>query len=189
MKFKLEIELGNDASPPTGVPSVPCQEAPPWPIDHALLGVNDMSRPNWHRYFLDIAKAVSTRATCNRAHVGAVIVKDKTILSTGYNGSPSGCPHCDDDGHMMRTIGDKQSCVATVHAEANAIAQAAKKGIATEMSTIYCTHNPCFECTKLLINAGIREIIYENYYESRLTKEASELAHRAGVGLIHYVDG
>lgn len=138
-----------------------------------------MSRPNWHRYFLDIAKTVATRATCDRAQVGAVIVRGKTILATGYNGSPAGCPHCDEGGHMLRRIGDKESCVATVHAEVNAIAQAAKSGTAIDGAVIYCTHIPCFECTKVIINAGIKGVCYLNYYNGRMMEEAKIMANGA----------
>lgn len=113
-------------------------------------------RDNWDVYFAKQARMVATRATCDRAHVGCVIVKDNHILSTGYNGSISGRPHCDDEGHMML----HNHCVRTVHAEQNAVAQAAKFGIRLFGSTAYITHSPCFQCFKILINAGIRSICY-----------------------------
>jgi dCMP deaminase len=138
-----------------------------------------MTRPSWHRYFLNIAETVASRSTCNRANVGAVIVKNRTILATGYNGTPRGCPHCDEEGHMLRKVGEKDSCIATVHAEVNAIAQAARTGVAIEKSQIYCTHNPCFECTKVIINSGISRIVYDKFYDSRFVEEAKLLASQA----------
>jgi len=117
-------------------------------------------RKSWDSYFIDIARQVATRATCDRAHVGAVIVKDNQIISTGYNGSPSGFPHCDDIGHVMRN----GHCVATVHAEMNAIIQSAKYGKEIDGATIYVTHYPCFECSKALVTAGIKRVVYASEY-------------------------
>ena len=108
-------------------------------------------RVSWDEYFMNIARVVATRATCDRKHVGAVLVRDKTILSTGYNGSIRGLPHCTEAGHMM----EDGHCVATVHAEANAIIQAAKNGVAIEGATIYTTASPCWPCFKLIANAGL----------------------------------
>lgn len=127
-----------------------------------------MSRPSWNVYFMDIAKLVATRATCSRKHVGAVIVgEDRSILSTGYNGSMRFTPHCDDVGHLM----EDGHCVRTVHAEANAIAQAARHGVTIAGSTIYTTASPCFQCFKLIVNAGICGIIYgELYRDSGVAK-------------------
>lgn len=115
-------------------------------------------RKSWDLYFLDIARVIATRSTCDRAHVGAVIVRDRVILSTGYNGSARGEAHCDDEGHLM----ENNHCVRTVHAEANAICQAAKNGVAVGGSTIYCTHEPCERCRKFIANAGIEKIITPN---------------------------
>jgi dCMP deaminase len=117
-------------------------------------------RTDWHQYFLDIAKTVATRATCDRKHVGAVIVRDRTIIATGYNGSIRGLPHCSDVGHMM----EDNHCVATVHAEMNAIVQAAKNGTAIEGADIYITASPCWLCFKLIANAGIRAVYYGEDY-------------------------
>jgi dCMP deaminase len=117
-------------------------------------------RSSWDQYFMDIARQVATRATCDRKHVGAVLVRDRTILSTGYNGSIRGLPHCDDEGHMM----ENGHCVATVHAEANAIIQAAKNGVSIDQSTIYTTASPCWPCFKLIANAGCSRIVFAEFY-------------------------
>lgn len=110
---------------------------------------------------MGIATQVATRATCNRKHVGAVLVSpDRQMLSTGYNGSIRGMPHCDDIGHLM----EDGHCVRTVHAEVNAIVQAAKKGVAVEGATIYITCNPCWNCFKSITNAGISQIVYGEFY-------------------------
>jgi dCMP deaminase len=117
-------------------------------------------RDDWHTYFMNIARQVGTRSTCDRKHVGAVIVRDKTILSTGYNGSIRGSDHCDEVGHMM----ENGHCIATIHAEANAILQAAKNGVAINEADIYISASPCWNCFKLIANAGIRRIFYGEFY-------------------------
>lgn len=117
-------------------------------------------RSSWAQYFMDIATAVATRATCDRLHVGAVIVKGRAILSTGYNGSIRGLGHCDDLGHLM----EDNHCVRTVHAEANAIAHAARNGTSVLGATLYVTAKPCFSCFKLIVNAGIVEVVYGSAY-------------------------
>ena len=122
---------------------------------------DDRNRPSWNEYFLNIAHEVAKRSTCERAQVGAVIVLDKRILTTGYNGSPRGLPHCTEVGCLM----DNGHCVRTLHAEQNAIIQAALHGVITEGSTIYVTHQPCFICAKTIINAGITEIVYDKEYQ------------------------
>ncbi|NLH50248.1 MAG: dCMP deaminase family protein [Myxococcales bacterium] len=119
-----------------------------------------MSRASWHEYFMQIAQDVSTRATCDRLKVGAVIVKDNRILTTGYNGSLPGTPHCDEVGHLLKD----GHCVRTIHAEANAVLQAARFGIRLEGSTCYCTFKPCLSCLKLLLGAGVAKIIYREVY-------------------------
>ncbi len=118
------------------------------------------SRASWDEYFMNIARVVATRATCDRKHVGAVLVRDKTILSTGYNGSIRGLPHCSEVGHMM----EDGHCVATVHAEANAIIQAAKNGVAIAGATIYTTASPCWPCFKLVANSGCVRIVFGEFY-------------------------
>lgn len=126
-------------------------------------------RSNWEEYFMGIAKVVATRSTCDRANVGAVIVKDKTIVGTGYNGSIHGTLHCDDVGHLMH----EGHCVRTIHAEINAILHTDRKDLIG--STCYVTHRPCPECTKHLNQAGVKEVIYlKDYRESSLMKVFSE---------------
>ena len=132
------------------------------------------ARVDWHTYFMNIAKQVATRGTCDRKYVGAVIVRDKMLLSTGYNGSIRGQPHCSETGHQM----ENDHCVRTIHAEANAVLQAARNGVRIDGSNIYITASPCYNCFKLLINAGIREVFYgELYRDERIT----ELAASCGI--------
>ncbi|MFN7971895.1 MAG: dCMP deaminase family protein [Acidobacteriota bacterium] len=118
------------------------------------------ARVDWHVYFMNIARQAATRSTCDRKHVGAVIVRDRTILSTGYNGSIRRMPHCDEVGHDM----ENGHCVGTVHAEANAIIQAAKNGVAIDGAEIYTTASPCWSCFKLIANSGIKAIYYGEFY-------------------------
>jgi dCMP deaminase len=134
-------------------------------------------RVGWHTYFMNIARQAGTRSTCDRKHVGAVIVRDKTILSTGYNGSIRGMPHCDDVGHLMQA----GHCVATVHAEANAIIQAAKNGVRIEGAEIYTTASPCWDCFKLVANAGIRTVYYGEFYRE---ERSIQVARQLGIDLI-----
>ena len=136
-------------------------------------------RKDWDLYFMDIAKEVSSRATCLRKHVGAVIVADKTILSTGYNGSVRGQPHCDDEG--VGCLMEDGHCVRTVHAEANAIIQAAKNGVRIDGATLYTSASPCWPCFKLIANSGVKKIVYgELYRDERIT----EFAKAAGIELV-----
>ena len=133
------------------------------------------SRVTWNEYFMAIAEQVASRSTCDRKHVGAVIVRDKTILSTGYNGSLRGAPHCDDAGHDI----ENGHCVRTVHAEANAVAQAAKNGVAIDGSEIYVTASPCLTCFKLVANCGIRTVYYKEFYrDDRITEYARQSSIR-----------
>jgi dCMP deaminase len=134
-------------------------------------------RVGWHTYFMNIARQAATRSTCDRKHVGAVIVRDKTILSTGYNGSLRGMPHCDDVGHLM----EAGHCVGTVHAEANAIIQAAKNGVRIEGAELYTTASPCWNCFKLIANAGIRTIYFGEFYRDT---RSIEVARTLGIDLI-----
>jgi dCMP deaminase len=129
-------------------------------------------RVGWDDYFMNIGREVATRATCDRKHVGCVIVRDKTILSTGYNGSIRGLPHCSEAGHMM----EGGHCVATIHAEANALIQAAKNGVRIEGATFYTTASPCWSCFKLIANAGVKRICYGEFYrDERIFETAREL--------------
>jgi dCMP deaminase len=117
-------------------------------------------RPDWDSYFLKIAYAVSERSTCDRAFVGCVLVLEKRILTTGFNGSPAGQAHCDDAGHLMV----EGHCVRTIHAETNAIIQAALHGVSTRGAICYVTHFPCINCSKVLINSGITRLVYCESY-------------------------
>ncbi len=140
------------------------------------------ARTDWHTYFMEISSVVATRATCDRRKVGAVIVRDRIILSTGYNGSIRGMPHCDEIGHMM----ENDHCVATIHAEANAILQAARNGVRIEDSEIYTTASPCWSCFKMIANAGIRRIYYGAFYrDDRIFRVAEQL----GIQLIDLSEG
>jgi dCMP deaminase len=127
-------------------------------------------RPSWDQYFMLITRQVADRSTCNRAKVGAVIVRDKNILATGYNGSPAGLPHCTEVGCLIyesRTPSGEieENCFRTIHAEINAIAQAAKNGSSIRDADIYITHTPCIHCFKVLINTGIKRVLYEKPYK------------------------
>ena len=135
-------------------------------------------RVDWHEYFMAIAEQVATRSTCDRKHVGAVIVRDKVILSTGYNGSIRGASHCDEVGHDM----DNGHCVRTVHAEANSVAQAARNGVNINNSEIYVTASPCLNCFKLIANAGINVVYYKEFYRDERIKIYAE---EAGVTLVY----
>lgn len=135
-------------------------------------------RPSWDDYFLQIAFTVAQRSTCDRAHVGCALVRDRRILTTGYNGAPAGLPHCDDVGHLLVD----GHCVRTLHAEQNALIQAALHGVGTEGATAYVTHQPCLTCAKMLINAGIRRVVYAGHYPDVLSRSfldaaAIELTH------------
>ena len=128
---------------------------------------------------MGIAFQVARRSTCDRARVGAIIVKDRRILTTGYNGSPAGLPHCDDVGHLM--VGGH--CVRTLHAEQNAIIQAALHGVSVNGGTIYVTHQPCLTCAKMIINAGIRRVVYAGDYPDQ---NAVDFFREAGVALQYH---
>lgn len=133
-------------------------------------------RQSWDAYFMAIAQTVATRATCDRAHVGAIIVLNKTIVSTGYNGAVRSMPHCNDVGHLMQD----GHCVRSVHAEANAIVQAAKNGANIDGATIYTTHSTCWNCFKLIANSGIKRIVYSiDYSEAR-----AEIATDLGIEMV-----
>ena len=129
-------------------------------------------RVSWDEYFMNIARVVSTRATCDRKHVGAVLVRDKTILSTGYNGSIRGLPHCSEEGHLM----EDGHCVRTIHAEANAVIQAARNGVRIDGATIYVTASPCWGCFKMIANAGCTRIVFGEFYrDDRIFRFATQL--------------
>ena len=140
-------------------------------------------RPSWDEYFMRIAHEVATRSTCPRLAVGAVIVRDKRILTTGYNGSPSGMPHCDDVGCLIRIVDGRESCQRTLHAEQNAIIQAAYHGVSITGASIYCTHQPCLMCVKMIMNAGVEEVHYAGGYPDPL---AMELAAEGGLAMVRF---
>jgi dCMP deaminase len=133
-------------------------------------------RPPWDEYFMGITFEVAKRSTCDRARVGAIIVRDKRILTTGYNGSPRGLAHCDEVGHLMVN----GHCARTLHAEQNAIIQAALHGVSTAGSTMYVTHQPCLNCAKMIINAGIRRVVYAGVYPD---EESQAFLAQAGIAL------
>lgn len=134
-----------------------------------------MERPSWDEYFMEIAHVVKKRSTCIRRQVGAIIVRDKQILSTGYNGAPKGLAHCLDIGCKRQKLGiksgERHELCRAIHAEQNAIVQAAHNGISIKDSTIYCTTMPCVLCAKMIINAGIKRIVFEGEYPDELSME------------------
>jgi dCMP deaminase len=134
-----------------------------------------MPRPSWDQYFIDITHLVATRSTCMRRHVGALLVKNRNILATGYNGTPSGIRHCEETGCLRERLkvpsGERHELCRGLHAEQNAIIQAARHGINIDGSTLYCTTMPCIICTKMLINAGISRIVFEGGYSDELAQE------------------
>jgi dCMP deaminase len=141
-----------------------------------------MSRPGWDEYFMEITRLVAKRSTCLRRQVGAVLVKDKNILATGYNGAPSGVAHCLDVGCLREKLnipsGERHELCRGLHAEQNAIIQAAKHGTNIDDSILYCTTMPCIICSKMVINAGIRRIVYQEGYCDQL---AGEMIRESGV--------
>ncbi len=148
-------------------------------------------RPSWDDYFIEVAHAISKRATCDRGRSGCVIARDNQLLVTGYVGSPVGLPHCDDVGHQMKKVVHEdghvtQHCVRTVHAEQNAICQAAKRGISIDGATLYCRMTPCRTCAMLIINSGIRRVVCEKRYHAGA--ESEEMFGQAGVAL-EYISG
>ncbi len=134
-------------------------------------------RATWDEYFMNIAKEVATRSTCDRKFVGAVIVRDKNILATGYNGSIRGLPHCDEVGHLM----EDGHCVRTVHAESNAIVQAAKNGTRIDGAGIYVTASPCWPCFRLIANAGMSRIVFGEFYRDQ---KIFEFSQKIGIELV-----
>jgi dCMP deaminase len=138
----------------------------------------EKTRASWDEYFMAIGAEVSTRSTCDRKHVGAVIVRDRMILATGYNGSIRGLPHCDEVGHLM----EDGHCVRTTHAEANALIQAARNGVRVEGGGIYVTASPCFGCFKLIANAGLVRITFGEFYRD---ERIFDFSKQLGIELVH----
>lgn len=149
-----------------------------------------MPRPSWDEYFMAITGHVAERSTCLRRHTGAVLVKDKRILATGYNGVPAGLAHCEDAGCLreQRDVpsGERHELCRGIHAEQNAVIQAARHGIAISGATAYTTHQPCSLCAKILINAGIVEVVYADAYPDPL---ADALFAEAGTLVRRFVGG
>lgn len=145
-------------------------------------------RPTWDEYFMEVMNSVSKRATCDRGRSGCVIARNGQVLTTGYVGSPNGLPHCDDVGHQMKKMIHEdgsvtEHCVRTVHAEQNAICQAAKMGISIDRAKLYCRMTPCRTCAMLIINSGIKKVVCERRYHAG--QESEEMFKSAGVELIH----
>lgn len=159
------------------------------PDPHSQRMSDPQHRPDWDTYFMDIAHVVATRANCSRRRVAAIIVVDRRVISTGYNGTPRGIRNCYEGG-CARCAGDAASgqdlgeCVCA-HAEENAIVQAAYHGIAVRSGTLYCTNSPCLACTRMIINAGIAEVIFESEYH--FSVQARELLKVGGVQCRQYV--
>ncbi len=147
-------------------------------------------RPSWDKYFMDLLELIKTRSTCMRRQVAAIIVRDKQIISTGYNGAPRGVFHCDQVGCLREKMhvpsGERHELCRGIHAEQNAIIQASIHGVSIENSEIYITDSPCILCSKMLINAGIKRIVYKGEYPDKL---ALDLLNEAGVEVEHYIEG
>lgn len=144
-------------------------------------------RPSWDEYFLKMLEIVSLRGTCDRGYNASIIVKDKRILATGYVGSPMGTPHCDEVGHEMHTVTQEDGtisrhCIRTAHCELNAIANAARVGIAIDGATIYCKFFPCYTCAKTVINSGIKRVVTLKDYHA--AKQAKDVFKKAGVKIM-----
>ncbi|RMF46472.1 MAG: cytidine deaminase [Deltaproteobacteria bacterium] len=146
-------------------------------------------RPGWDRYFIDIAGLVASRSTCLRRQVGAVVVKDRNILATGYNGTPSGITHCEVTGCLREQLkvpsGQRHELCRGLHAEQNAIIQAARHGVNLDGGVLYCTHSPCIICTKMLINAGIRKVVYLEGYPDELSLQ---MLQEARIELVEFAE-
>ncbi len=142
-------------------------------------------RPSWDEYFLEMAHVIASRSTCLRRSVGALIVRDRRILATGYNGAPSGLPHCEEVGCRRQELGiasgERQELCRALHAEQNAIIQGALHGVSVKGSVLYCTTQPCVICAKMLINAGIERVVYQGEYADPL---ALEMFDQAGVEVV-----
>jgi len=148
-------------------------------------------RPSWDDYFMEVMEAISKRATCDRGRSGCVIVRNKQILVTGYVGSPMGLPHCDEVGHQMKKMLNEdgttsEHCVRTVHAEQNAICQAAKLGVSIDGATVYCRMTPCRTCAMLIINCGITRVVCERKYHAGA--ESEEMFKKVGIALEYKYD-
>ena len=144
-------------------------------------------RPSWDEYFLEMARVIASRSTCLRRSVGAILVRDRRILATGYNGAPANLPHCSEVGCRREELGiasgERQELCRGLHAEQNAIIQGALHGVSVRGSVLYCTTQPCVICAKMLINAGVERIVYEGDYADELSLE---MLREAGVELVRF---
>jgi dCMP deaminase len=146
-------------------------------------------RPSWDEYFMEVARTIAKRATCDRGRSGCVIARNRQLLVTGYVGSPKGLPHCDDVGHLMKKVihdddSISQHCMRTVHAEQNAICQAAKLGISIDGATVYCKMTPCRTCAMLIINSGITRVVCEKKYHRG--EESEQMFKESGIELEYF---
>ena len=144
-------------------------------------------RPSWDEYYMELVEVIKKRSTCLRRQVGAVIVKDKRILSTGYNGAPMGCEHCDVNGCLRASMGipsgERHELCRAIHAEQNAIVQAAYSGVSIKDSTLYVTTQPCILCAKMIINAGIKKVVFKGDYPDEL---AMGMLKEAGIRVVKF---
>lgn len=148
-------------------------------------------RPSWDEYFMEVCRAIAKRATCDRGRSGCVIARDNQILVTGYVGAPVGLPHCDDVGHQIKKMTHEdgrvsEHCVRTVHAEQNAICQAAKRGISIDGATLFCKMTPCRTCAMLIINCGIKRVVAEMRYHD--SDDTLKMFEQAGIQIEHLSD-
>lgn len=155
------------------------------------MGEVEYRRPSWDEYFMEVTNAIAKRATCDRGRSGCVIARNNQVLATGYVGAPAGLPHCDEAGHQLKqTLHEDGTvtthCVRTVHAEQNAICQAAKNGVAIQGATVYCRMTPCRTCAMLIINCGIVRVVCERKYHAGAESEA--MFKVAGVALEYVHD-
>lgn len=144
-------------------------------------------RPSWDEYFMGMTRLVARRSTCLRRQMGAVLVREKRVLATGYNGAPAGLPHCEEVGCKREQLGipsgQRPELCRALHAEQNAIVQGALHGVSLRDAALYCTHQPCVICAKMLINAGVRRIVYQAHYPDELSLE---MLNEAGVELVRW---
>lgn len=154
-------------------------------MDSFERGAGCLTRPGWHEYFMEITRVVAKRSTCLRRQVGALIVKERRILCTGYNGAPTGIPHCSEVGCLREQLhipsGERHELCRGLHAEQNAIIQAAVYGISVKGGIFYITHQPCVLCAKMICNAGIKDVYFQGKYPDQL---ALDIFREAGVKLI-----
>lgn len=165
-------------------------EQPPRPVTNAATDTKYV-RPTWDEYFMEVADTISKRATCDRGRSGCVIARGNQLLVTGYVGAPPGLPHCDDAGHQMKKVvhedgTETQHCVRTIHAEQNAICQAARRGITIDGATLYCRMTPCRTCAMLIISCGVKRVVCQWKYHAGA--ESEEMFRQAGIQLDYVHD-